>query len=458
MFTTWPNFFLSKQKGRIILENNIQKKEIFKYIGPGIIGLLFNSLYIIIDGIFVSQILGSHALAAVTLVVPVVEVLIAISLMISIGTGIYISLYKGKGNYDKARNYFNNGLLLTIVLSISITIIFLSFNKIIIKLLGATEDISKEAEEYFFWFTIFIPFFMLNYSLGTWIRNDDKPKLAMIAQVIGAIINIVLDYILMSTFKIGIKGAAIATGLGPIIGILIVLPNFLKKDGDLYFEKTTLDLHKLSNIFISGLPSFAIEFSLGITTFFCNIFIVSKFKEAGLASFGVIGYINLITLSIYLGIGQGIQPLISRYYGQKKNLKIHLIYKFIIKFSIIIGIVIYIFLLLTKKYIIYIFINPKNVFITKLTSHAINLFFITLSITGVNIITASIFEAKQNIRPSIIISISRSIVCLLPSLLILSKLSNPMLIWLAVPLAELMTILLSIYLYIDTLKIDKVIN
>lgn len=435
-----------------MLEN---RKKLLKLIAPGVIGLLFNSLYIIIDGIFVSNILGSDSLAAVTLVVPIVEILIALSLMISIGGGVYISSFKGQNDLKESRNYFNHGLLLTMFVSIFITFIFLLFNKQIVNLLGATPEIFDQTREYFIYFTIFIPFFMLNYALGTWIRNDDKPKLAMLGQIIGAILNIILDYIFMAPLNMGIKGAAIATGLGPIIGIIILLLHFLTKKGDLYIEKVEIKASKLKDILIGGLPSFAIEFSLGLMTFFLNIFIAMRFKENGLAAFGVIGYINLIMLSIYLGIGQGTQPLISLYYGQKKYDDIHLIYSFCLKLSILLGILGYILLLPLKSTIIPIFIDSGNIEVIELTKKAINLFFITLSITGVNIITASIFEAKQNIIPSIIISFSRSFIFLVPSLLILNKFSNPNMLWLSVPISEILTLFISIYLWNYVVSIEE---
>ncbi|HEY4543312.1 MAG TPA: MATE family efflux transporter, partial [Tissierellaceae bacterium] len=349
----------------------------------------------------------------------------------------------------------NHGLLLTMFISIFITFIFLLFNKQIVNLLGATPEIFDETREYFIYFTIFIPFFMLNYALGTWIRNDDKPNLAMIGQIIGAILNIILDYIFMAPLNMGIKGAAIATGLGPIIGIIILLPHFLTKKGDLYIEKVEIKASKLKDILIGGLPSFAIEFSLGLMTFFLNIFIAMRFKENGLAAFGVIGYINLIMLSIYLGIGQGTQPLISLYYGQKKYDDIHLIYSFCLKLSILLGILGYILLLPLKSTIIPIFIDSGNIEVIELTKKAINLFFITLSITGVNIITASIFEAKQNIIPSIIISFSRSFIFLVPSLLILNKFSNPNMLWLSVPISEILTLFISIYLWNYVVSIEE---
>lgn len=425
----------------------MKKNQMLKYILPGIVGLLFNSLYIIVDGIFVANMLGNNSLAAVTIVVPVVEVLIALSLMISIGCGVYISANLGAKKKEEARAYFNNGLILILGLSLVITSLFLIFNKKIVGFLGATDLIFEETREYFIWFTFFIPCFVLNYALGTWVRNDGKPKLAMIGQVIGAILNICLDYLFMGPMGMGIKGAAIATGLGPIIGVIILLPHFIMKKGDLYLEKIKIEGKKIREILWGGLPSFAIEFSLGLITLLYNIFIAYRFEELGLSAFGVIGYINLIVLSIYLGIGQGTQPLISYLDGQNKPEEIQDIYIYSLKIAIGTGLITYLLLYFAKPFIVGIFIDMADIDLKLLTLRAINLFFLAITLTGINIVTASLFEAKQNIKDSILISLGRSFIFLLPALMLVNRMSNPMLLWLALPISELMTFFLSLSLW-----------
>ena len=164
------------------------RKEILKYAILGILGLVANSLYIVIDGIFVAQMLGEKSLAAVTTVVPVVEILIALSLMISIGCGIYISMSKGQEDIEKARDYFNHGSSFNVRRFTDHIIDFLAFFETHCERTGANQDIFHEAQTYFISFIVFVPFFMMNYALGTWIRNDGNPQLAMASQILGAIV------------------------------------------------------------------------------------------------------------------------------------------------------------------------------------------------------------------------------------------------------------------------------
>ncbi|NLB91759.1 MAG: MATE family efflux transporter [Clostridiales bacterium] len=436
-------------------QNKAIRKEILKYAAPGILGLVANSLYIVVDGIFVAKMLGPASLAAVTVVVPVVEILIALSLMISIGGGIYISINKGKGKLETSRAYFNNGFWFTLAVSFIIMVFCLLFQKPIVSALGATQDIFSETVRYFTWFILFVPFFTLNYALGTWIRNDGKPNLAMVGQIVGAIANIFLDYLFMGPMKMGIAGAAIATGLGPVIGIAIFLPHFLQKKGDLYFTKVKMHASYIKDILLGGLPSFSIEFALGAMSFLCNLFISKKMGAQGLAAFGVIGYINLILLSVFLGIGQGTQPLISRFVGQKDYERIHYSYRFTTLASFVLGLVAYGLLVLGKGSIVSVFVAPQEKELMALTLQAINLFFFSFAVTGVNIATASVFEAKHQVFFSIIISLLRAFVFLLPMLFLFSSFANPMALWLAVPVAEILTLPISLLLWRTDKKRDQ---
>lgn len=435
------------------MNQKVLKKELMKYAIPGILGLLANSLYIVIDGIFVSKMLGAKSLAAVTLVVPVVEVLIAISLMISIGSGVFISINLARKEYDKARSYFNNALLVTIVLSLAILLFSVIFNGQIVNLLGATSDTFNEANSYFIWFIVFVPFFMLNYALGTWVRNDGSPRLAMSGQILGALTNIILDYVFMGPLQMGIAGAAIATGLGPVVGILIYLPHFLRKKGQLYFTKIKLSLSKIKELMSAGIPSFSIEFALGAMSFICNIFIVRTYGSDGLAAFGVIGYVNLILLSVFLGIGQGTQPIISRFVGNDDTKSIQYSYLFLRRLSFILGALFYLLIFIAPHFIASLFLDSNASEVLALTSLGLQLFFFSFPITGVNILTASIFEAKHSVLPSVLISLLRSVGVLLPVLLVLQSTGINYLLWTGVAISEILVLPISLILWKKDSKI-----
>lgn len=431
-----------------LLSNPSNTKKVFwKYAMPGIGALLFNSLYIVVDGIFVSKMLGRIALASVTVVVPVVEILIALSMLISVGAGVIISKYQGEGDLISARKYFNISFWMLIVVSLILLISSIVFHNPIISILGSTPDTHEEIKKYFLWFIVFSPFFMLNYGLCTWLRNDQRPNLVMVTQIIGAVLNIVLDWLFMGPLNMGIAGAAIATGLGPVVGVSLMLPHLLHKKGNLYFEKVKIRIKDINIITLKGIPSFAMEFALGLTTLFCNIAIANHLGSLGLATYGIIGYISLIALSLFLGMSQGTQPLISYYFGAKKIELVSRLVKLGTTSCAVIGVITFVFLVLFKQIPINIFVQNNDISLKEMTSGAINIYFFALFASGINIYISSALQSIERWVPSIFISLSRCLIILVPLLLILPNTFGKSSLWICVPLAEIFTIFLTAKLW-----------
>ena len=421
-------------------------KELLNFIIPGITGLLFNSLYIVVDGIFVARMLGREALAAVTVGVPAVEILLALSMLVAVGAGVIISSEHGKGNLKEARHVFNLSVRTLLVISIFITITSLIFIYPLAKLMGATPDIMDLVVEYLRYFLLFSPAFMFSYAMSAWLRNDSQPKLAMIAQIIGALANVFLDWFFMGPLQMGVGGAALATGLGPIIGIAIMLPHFIKKTGNLYFESTSLDKSLIINMIKKGIPSFTMEFALGITTLCVNIAISIHMGALEFATFGIIGYIALIVLSIFLGMAEGSQPLISYYHGADQTNKTNQILKMSLGLSIVFGILSYIFLYFYIEIPVAIFAESDLELIQSASTAALY-YFPALFVSGINILLASYVQSIGRWPGSILISLNRSLIILMPLLLILPPLFGAAGVWISVPLAEILTVPISYITY-----------
>lgn len=421
------------------LKNKSIYIELSSYMIPGIAGLLFNSMYIVVDGIFVARLLGREALAAVTVGVPVVEILLAFSMLMSVGAGVLISNKNGQGKHEEARYIFNLSVRLLLIVSLFTAVASILFLRPIALALGATADIVDLVITYLKVFFIFSPTFMFSYAICSWLRNDSKPKLVMIAQIIGALANVFLDWLFMGPLQMGIAGASLATGLGPLLSISIMLPHFILKKGNLYLEKTKMKIEVIKDIVLKGIPSFTMESALGITTFCVNIAISVHLGALGFAAFGILGYIALIVLSVFLGMAEGSQPLISFYHGanQRRITKKMLIIS--LQIAGFIGVLTYILL--------YKFANiPVSIFAdhdAKLAQTAITAsryYFLALFASGLNIILASYVQSIGKWQKSVIISLSRSLFLLVPLLLILPNILGAKGIWLSVPLAELLTV------------------
>ena len=279
---------------------------------PQMIGLLLNSIYLIVDGIFIGNRLGRDGMAAAAVSVPFIEVLIALSMAVASGAGIIISSQLGQKENEKAIQTFNTAILCSANIGIAAIILGNIFLHPLAEILGSTPQIHHKAISYLWYIVTFSPFLLFSFLLGGLARNDGCPKLAMFALSFGSVSNMVLDYLFMYPLNMGIAGAALATAIGPIFSVAILLPHFLMKRGNLYFARLKIQLHNIRRIFILGFPSFIMEFTIGIVTFVYNYAIVKHgYGEIGLAAYLVIGYLMLIILTIFLGMAEGLQPVFS---------------------------------------------------------------------------------------------------------------------------------------------------
>ncbi|MCB5230999.1 MAG: MATE family efflux transporter [Candidatus Cloacimonas sp.] len=431
-----------------ILQPESTFKELLSYIIPGVAGLIFNSLYIVVDGLLVARMLGREALAAVTVGVPVLEILLSLSMLVSVGAGVLISYKNGMGENKGARYIFNLSVKLLALLSIIISVTSLAFIRPIVKMLGATPDLMNLVITYIRCFLIFSPTFMFSYAMCTWLRNDSKPKLAMTALLIGALSNIFLDWFFMGPLQMGVGGAALATGLGPIISMLIMLPHFVLKRGNLYLERIKIDFKIAYDILLKGIPSFAMEFALGITTLCVNIAIGIHMGALGFAAFGIVGYIALIVLSLFLGMAEGAQPLISFYYGAGNIEKTKEILKLSVQIAVAIGISAYILLFNYAMLPVSIFAD-SDIELAKTAVAASIYYFPALFVSGINILLASYVQSVGRWRGSMLISLSRSLFLLLPLLMILPYRFGNIGIWISVPLAEVLTLPIAYWILLN---------
>ncbi|MGL5639108.1 MAG: MATE family efflux transporter, partial [Cetobacterium sp.] len=277
-------------------------KEFIKYAVPAVFAMFISSMYVIVDGIFVGQGVGALALGAVNLVMPISILFFGIASMFAVGGGTLISESFGNGNIKKGISIFRETLLFLLILSLVLSFTFFIFSKQIIMFLGASDTILELGNTYLKYYVAFCIPNIIGISLSSFIRNDGNPKLAMIATVSGACLNIALDYIFIFIFKWGIKGAAIATGLGQILTVLVILLHFLFKKGHLSFGKSRIYKENIFNFIRIGFPSFFMEITFSIIIFCMNLAILKIGNENQMASFGIINYLTTIVYMLLLGL------------------------------------------------------------------------------------------------------------------------------------------------------------
>ncbi|MGL4426136.1 MAG: MATE family efflux transporter, partial [Cetobacterium sp.] len=370
--------------------------------------MFVSSLYVIIDGIFVGRGVGSLALGAVNLVVPISILFFGIASMFAVGGGTLISENFGNGNIKKGVAIFRETLLFLFILSFILSGIFFVFSKEIILFLGASDAILELADTYLKYYVVFCIPNIIGISLSSFIRNDSNPKLAMVATVSGAGLNIILDYVFIFILNWGIKGAAIATGLGQILTVLIILLHFLFKKGHLSFGKSRLHKENILNFIRIGFPSFFMEITFSIIVFCMNIAILKIGNENQMSSFGIINYLTTIVYMLLLGLSFGIQPLFSFNHGANNSEKVSQFYKFTILSSLAINSVYFVTLYFFGYEIISLF--TKDVSILRETYVGLCLFNVSFFVIGINVIQSGYYQAINDPGKSNIISFMRSFV------------------------------------------------
>ena len=264
------------------------------------IGLVFNSVYWIVDGVFIGVRLGSNALAAAGVAVPAVELHIAISTAVTAGACVLVSGRLAVDDREGAVSAFN-----TCMMAQGAVVLFIVFAGNVwidqmVAMLGATPEIHDMTATYLRYVLTFSPLLIFSYLLDGLARNDGAPTHAMVAMTIGSLSNIVLDYVLMYPLNMGIGGAALASGIGPGVTVAIILPHFLLKKGVLRFKRVKFSFSDTLRFFRLGVPSFIMEFSIGMVTFLMNEGIIRwGYGEDGVAAYLIMGYLMLIYLTLF---------------------------------------------------------------------------------------------------------------------------------------------------------------
>ncbi|MBC1451889.1 multidrug efflux MATE transporter FepA [Listeria welshimeri] len=419
-----------------ILETDSVKKIYFRYLIPSLVGMLLMSLNIVIDGIFVGHKLGGVALAGINIAVPVFTIFTAISIWIGIGAATQFSFAIGEKNVAKAQTIFTNAILAVISITIIIGVIAFIFKVPLAYFLGANDETIGYVLEYMNILLVFGFALTLENILSIFVRNDGDPNLSMIALIVTAISNVILNYLFLFVFEWSVTGSALATMIAIIIGVCILITHFFKKTSRLKFVKLDWNKAFFKKTLAIGLPSFLAEVGVSVFTLGYNISIAAIAGTAGVAAFSVLNYTHSVILMLFLGMGSAIQPLISYYRGAKarqkelETLKIAII----VAFSTGVG-----FLLVGffgSNLLVSMFGNfsPE---IRDLASNGIKLFYTAYLFMGFNFVMMTYFQTSDKVKMATWITISREIIFMVIFLLILPPIIGIPGVWLAIPISEM---------------------
>lgn len=432
-------------KKKILLHGDIDK--VFrKYLINSVLGMLVVSFYILVDTMFVGRGIGSDGLAALNISIPIFNFLNSIGLLLGMGGATALSIMVGKNDIYEARRIFTQTVLLAVIIGIITSIVGVRYTKEIGYMLGATKESISLVSEYLSGM-LFLSFsFILVHTIASFVRNDNRPRLVMIATVSSGILNIILDYIFIFNFKLGIQGAALATAISSFINLLILCTHFISKKCTLKFIKFRPRVRRIIRILINGLPSFIIEMSSGIVIFTFNIAILNIIGQIGVSAYSIIANVALICVSIFTGIGQAIQPIISINYGAGQYERVERVKKLALIFAFVSGSLFYLFGIIFPRQIVSIFTNDIGEIVT-ITINGIRYYFLSFIIAGINIVMGSYYQSIEYRVASNIISLGRGIVFLIIGLIVLPRVFGINGVWLSAVFAELVTLVCT-FIYI----------
>ena len=296
-------------------------KQFFKYVSQNIFGLLGTSCYILADTYFISQAAGADGVTLLNLCLPVYNFIFAVGSMVGLGAATRYAILKAQGD-ERCQRYFSNAIFCACVLSVPFLLVGIFAPGGLLRLMGGDAGIMALGIPYARIFLMFTPFFMCNYIVSSFVRNDGDPSLAMVATLSSSLFNVVFDYIFMFPMGLGLAGAALATAVSPIISISICSRHFFKKENGVEFVHRVPSVKLLGQSCQLGISGFVGEMSSGVTTTVFNFLLLGLAGNVAVAAYGVVANFALVATAIFNGVAQGAQPLVSECYGKsdKANL------------------------------------------------------------------------------------------------------------------------------------------
>ncbi|MGI6226127.1 MAG: MATE family efflux transporter [Peptococcales bacterium] len=429
---------------------------LFKFSVPAIIGMLVNALYNIVDRIFIGNSVGRLGLAGITISFPIMIIGMAFSMLIAFGANALISIRLGEKKNQEAEKIMGNAVVLLVITALLLTIVGIIFLEPLLVLFGSDETVLPFAKAYMQIILLGNVFMTLGFGLNNFIRAEGNPQVAMYTMLIGAVVNIVLDYLFIFIFDWGMEGAAYATIISQFITALWVFYYFLSGSSLLKLRKVNLQIeaHFVRKIIAIGSPPFAMQIAASLLNVIMNNSLNNYGGDIAIAGMGIIHSFTALIIMPVVGISQGAQPIIGFNYGAQKFDRVKEALKLA---SIAATVIVTIGFIFTRVYpaeIIALF-NQEDQALINFGAHALSLFLILLPIIGFQIIGSSYFQAVGKPKSAMFLTLSRQVLLLIPLLLILPRFYGLDGILYAGPLADLgAAVLTAVWLLMELKKLD----
>lgn len=433
---------------RIQLSDHFSYPRLLRFVLPSIIMMVFTSIYSVVDGLFVSNFAGKTAFAAVNLIMPVLMALGAIGFLIGTGGSAVVSKTLGEGDKKTASEYFSMLIYVTIGVGLFLTVVGQIFLAPIAASLGATGQMLKDCVLYGRILLAFQTTFMLQCAFQSFMVAAEKPKLGLGVTVAAGMTNILLDALFVGGFRWGIAGAAAATVISQSVGGVFPIIYFLRNnDSLLRLTRTKLNLRVLLRVCANGSSELMTNLSSSVMNILYNFQLMRFAGENGVAAYGVIMYVNFIFAAVYFGYAIGSAPVISYQYGAGNHPELKNLFRKSLRITFCFGVAMLLLSQLLASPLAELFVGYDRE-LCELTCRGFRIYAVGFLVSGFSVFGSAFFTALNNGAVSAAISFLRMLVFQLIAILILPALLGIDGVWLAIVVAELMALAVSVFFFI----------
>ena len=426
------------------LEGTSLKSDFVKFVVPSVVAQWVFALYTMVDGIFVAKGVSEVSLTAVNIVTPYIMALYVASILFAVGTSTIVAILLGQKKEKSACEVFTQNIVGLVIVSMIITAAVLCNLERVALFLGATETNMQYVLDYLGAITPFSGLFILCYSFETLIKTDGYPKIATMIVTTGALLNVVLDYLMVMRWNMGIRGAAVATGISNLVLIGLYLTHFLGKKGVIKFTRFRWNFPLIWRQIRNGISSGITELSTGAIIFLFNQMILRYLDESALVSYTIISYMNSIVIMSMVGIVQGYQPLVSYHYGKEQPDICRKLFLYGVAAVTAVTAAAGIVCLGFADGIVGLFLSRDMTALYRYTVQVLRIFALSFLVAGYNVVISGYFTAVEYAAAATVISLSRSLVVLLGSLVLLTMVFGGEGIWWSPLLSECITLMLTV--------------
>lgn len=441
-----------KEKQRIQLSDHFTYKRLLRFTLPSIVMMVFTSIYGVVDGFFVSNYVGKTPFAAVNFIMPVLMILGAIGFMFGAGGSALVSKTMGEGKKEKAKQLFSLFIYVTIGCGMVLAVLAFVFLPNIAEWLGAEKSMLEDCVTYGRIIVLALPFYMLQFEFQSFFVTAEKPELGLIVTVISGGANMVLDALFVAVFHWGLIGAAAATAVSQCVGGIVPLIYFyVKQEGSLSLVKTGFDGRAIWRATLNGSSELMSNISMSIVSMLYNIQLLKFAGENGVAAYGVLMYVNMIFLAIFIGYSTGIAPVVGFHYGAQNTKELKGLRKKSIRIILCSSVAMFLLSELLAKPLSAIFVS-YDADLMKMTQHAFLIYSFSFLFAGTAIFGSAFFTALNDGLVSAAISFLRTLVFQVAAVLLFPLIWELDGIWISIVAAEIMAVIVTIAFLIGLKK------